>query len=272
MDDLLFYGKCSRIEMRARVGARSADAMSASVGRSRKFVNVRFSKCTTACNALGCRRRSPYLVLSTWYSALSASNASRSVVVCARRVAITRSTSYGEIAEHALVAATGVTARAPRRVSRRSLSPSSRQQTSTRHFDSRARNGSPSYTGIRHAAIGAPVLERRYSRWLTPTLLKPTEVNMNWNTSRISTYGVKAADRVQSLADDAKSTAADMRSRVSDAMGKSADWASKKTDDLDTTSREMVGSMSDALSARPLLAVGIAVLAGFLISKLFSRD
>jgi len=95
---------------------------------------------------------------------------------------------------------------------------------------------------------------------------------MNWNTSRISTYGVKAADRVQSLADDAKSTAADMRSRVSDAMGRSADWASKKTDDLDTTSRELVGSMSDALSARPLLAVGIAVLAGFLISKLFSRD
>jgi ElaB/YqjD/DUF883 family membrane-anchored ribosome-binding protein len=55
-------------------------------------------------------------------------------------------------------------------------------------------------------------------------------------------------------------------------MGKSADWASKKTDDLDTTSRELVRSMSDALSARPLLAVGIAVLAGFLISKLFSRD
>jgi ElaB/YqjD/DUF883 family membrane-anchored ribosome-binding protein len=95
---------------------------------------------------------------------------------------------------------------------------------------------------------------------------------MNWNTSRISTHGDNAADRVQSLADDAKSTAADMRSRVSDAMGKGADWASKKADDLDTTSRELVGSMSDAVSARPLLAVGIAVLAGFLISKLFSRD
>jgi ElaB/YqjD/DUF883 family membrane-anchored ribosome-binding protein len=92
---------------------------------------------------------------------------------------------------------------------------------------------------------------------------------MNLNTSRISD---NAADRVVSFADDAKSTAADMRSRVSDAMGKGADWASKKTDDLDATSRELIGYTSDAVSARPLLAVGIAVLTGFLISKLLSRD
>jgi ElaB/YqjD/DUF883 family membrane-anchored ribosome-binding protein len=95
---------------------------------------------------------------------------------------------------------------------------------------------------------------------------------MNWNTRQVSGYGENAADRVQSFADDAKKTGADMRSRVSDAMTKGADWASKKTDDLDTTSRELVGSMSDAVSSRPLLAVGVAIFAGFLISKLFSRD
>ena len=92
---------------------------------------------------------------------------------------------------------------------------------------------------------------------------------MNWNTSQMTD---KAADRVQSFADDAKSTAADMRSRGSDLVATSADWASKKTDNLNTTSRELVGSMSDAVSARPLLAVGIAVLTGFLASKLFSHD
>lgn len=91
---------------------------------------------------------------------------------------------------------------------------------------------------------------------------------MSWNTSQMTD---KAADRVQSFADDAKSTAADMRGRASDLMATSADWASKKTEGLNATSRELVGSMSDAVSSRPLLAVGIAVLAGFVISKLFSR-
>jgi ElaB/YqjD/DUF883 family membrane-anchored ribosome-binding protein len=98
------------------------------------------------------------------------------------------------------------------------------------------------------------------------------EVHMDWNTKRTSEYADRAADTVQSFADDAKSTAMDMRNRMSDAMGKSADWASKKTDDLNATSRELVESMSDAVTARPLLAVGLAVFAGFLISKLFARD
>ena len=95
---------------------------------------------------------------------------------------------------------------------------------------------------------------------------------MIWNRDRVSAYGEDSADRIQSFADDARNSAADMRSRVSDAVEKGADWASKKTGDLDTTSRELVGSISDAVSTRPLLAVGIAVLAGFLISQLFSRD
>jgi ElaB/YqjD/DUF883 family membrane-anchored ribosome-binding protein len=77
---------------------------------------------------------------------------------------------------------------------------------------------------------------------------------------------------LQSIADDANDTAANLRARVSDAVGKGAEWASKKTSDLDATSRELVGSMSDAVSARPLLAVGIALLAGIVISRLFTRD
>jgi ElaB/YqjD/DUF883 family membrane-anchored ribosome-binding protein len=95
---------------------------------------------------------------------------------------------------------------------------------------------------------------------------------MNRNTSRMSAYGDAAADRIQSYAEDARSAAADMRSRASDAVGKGADWASRKTEDLDATSRQLVGSISDAASARPLLAIGIALLAGFLISQLVSRD
>ena len=95
---------------------------------------------------------------------------------------------------------------------------------------------------------------------------------MTWNTNRASESRDEASDRIQSYADDAKSAAVDVRSRVSDALGRSADWASKKTSDLDATSRELVGSMSDAVSSRPLLAVGIAVLAGVLISRLLSRD
>jgi ElaB/YqjD/DUF883 family membrane-anchored ribosome-binding protein len=88
----------------------------------------------------------------------------------------------------------------------------------------------------------------------------------------MSTYGDDADDRLQSIADDANDTAANLRARVSDAVGKGAEWASKKTSDLDATSRELVGSMSDAVSARPLLAVGIALLAGIVVSRLFTRD
>ena len=95
---------------------------------------------------------------------------------------------------------------------------------------------------------------------------------MTWKTDQMSEYGGDAADRIRSFADDAKSTAADMRSRASDTLVRGADWASKKTGDLDATSRELVGSMSDAVSARPFLAVGIAVVVGFLLSQLFSRD
>jgi len=77
------------------------------------------------------------------------------------------------------------------------------------------------------------------------------EVYMNRNTSGMSAYGDDAADRIQSYADDAKSTVADVRSRVSDAIVKGADWASKKTGDLDATSRELVGSISDTLARAP---------------------
>jgi ElaB/YqjD/DUF883 family membrane-anchored ribosome-binding protein len=107
---------------------------------------------------------------------------------------------------------------------------------------------------------------------LAPMLPQWRKVNMTWNTDQMSEYGTDAANRIRSFADDARNTAADMRSRSSDAFGRGADWASKKAGALDATSRKLVGSMSDAVGARPFLAVGIAVLAGFLIYQLFSRD
>jgi hypothetical protein len=76
------------------------------------------------------------------------------------------------------------------------------------------------------------------------------EVKMNWN-SRTSAYGDDAADRIQSFADNAKSTAEKTQSRVSEAWAKGADWTSKKSDDLDATSRELIGSVSEP-SARGL--------------------
>lgn len=95
---------------------------------------------------------------------------------------------------------------------------------------------------------------------------------MNWNRGRMSGYGDDAADRIQSFADGAKSTAAKMQSRASDAFERGADWASEKSDDLGATSKQLIASTSDAVTARPILAVGLAVLAGFLISQLLSRD
>ncbi len=95
---------------------------------------------------------------------------------------------------------------------------------------------------------------------------------MTWKTDQMSEYGRDALASGQSFAENAKSTAEDLRSRASDALARGADWASKKTGDLDATSRELVGSMSEAARARPLFAVGIAIVAGFLLSQLLSRD
>lgn len=131
-------------------------------------------------------------------------------------------------------------------------------------------NAALPYSGMRVVPMAGPPYTA-HPAFLACKLPNGMEVKMNWN-SRTSAYGDDAADRIHSFADDAKSTADKMQSRVSDASAKGADWASTKSDDLGATSRELIGSVSDTVSARPLLAVGIAILAGFVISRLLSRD
>ena len=55
-------------------GRYEARGATAAVGRKRQLTTVRFSKRTTGCNELGCRRRLSYFALSTWYSEPSTSN------------------------------------------------------------------------------------------------------------------------------------------------------------------------------------------------------
>ena len=88
----------------------------------------------------------------------------------------------------------------------------------------------------------------------------------------MSAYGDEAADSVRSLSTDAKSTAKNLGGRISDAVDKGTHWVSKRTGDLDATSRELVESMSEAVRARPLVAVSVAAVAGFLFYRWFSRD
>lgn len=80
------------------------------------------------------------------------------------------------------------------------------------------------------------------------------------------------ADRVQAYSDQALNTTTAVRDRLAGAVEQGADWAARKTRAVDATSREAFASVCSSISARPLWAVGIAVVAGLLLARVVSRD
>ena len=73
-----------------------------------------------------------------------------------------------------------------------------------------------------------------------------------------------AIDRVAAMAHQAVDKAAG-------AAAPTADWLAEQGESLNTTQKKLVADTCDYISANPLKAVGIAVVAGFLLSRIILR-
>lgn len=93
------------------------------------------------------------------------------------------------------------------------------------------------------------------------------------NASRhMSVSESEIADRVQAYSDQAANTTTAVRERLTGAVEQGTRWAAKKTRAADASSREAFAAACDAISARPLWAIGIAVVAGLLLARVSARD
>jgi len=70
-----------------------------------------------------------------------------------------------------------------------------------------------------------------------------------------------AIDRVAAMAHQAVDKAAG-------AAAPTADWLAEQGESLNTTQKKLVADTCDYISANPLKAIGIALVAGFLLSRL----
>lgn len=97
------------------------------------------------------------------------------------------------------------------------------------------------------------------------------------NKAAVSAHG--AVDRMAGAADNAVSKVAPAIDRVAqvahkavnkvaDAAGPTADWLSDQRDSLRASGRKMTAETGQYVSANPWKAVGVALAAGFLISRL----
>lgn len=73
-----------------------------------------------------------------------------------------------------------------------------------------------------------------------------------------------AVDRVATLAHEAVDKAAG-------AAAPTADWLIEQGKSLQATQKKLVGDTSDYISGNPMKAVGIALVAGFLLSRLIIK-
>ena len=73
-----------------------------------------------------------------------------------------------------------------------------------------------------------------------------------------------AIDRAAAMAHQAVDAAAD-------AAAPAADWLAEKGESLIATKKKLVGDTCNYVSANPLKSVGIAVVAGFLLSRIVLR-
>ena len=97
--------------------------------------------------------------------------------------------------------------------------------------------------------------------------------------NKAATGAHAAVDKVASAADDAARKAKPTIDRVAGyahqavdkaagAAGPAADWLNEQGQDLKATQEKLLGATGDYVKAHPWKAVGIAVAAGFLISRI----
>ncbi len=82
----------------------------------------------------------------------------------------------------------------------------------------------------------------------------------------------KAADAVRPAVDRVASSAHSAVDRIADVAASAADTLSVRSAQLRDAQAKLTGQARGYVSAHPLASVGIAVAAGFLLSRLFSSS
>jgi ElaB/YqjD/DUF883 family membrane-anchored ribosome-binding protein len=98
----------------------------------------------------------------------------------------------------------------------------------------------------------------------------------NLNKASSSAHGVvdsiagaadEAARRAKPAIDHAAAMAHQAVDKAASAVAPAADWLTEQGENLNTTQKKLVADTCSYVSAHPLKSVGIAVLAGFLLSR-----
>lgn len=79
----------------------------------------------------------------------------------------------------------------------------------------------------------------------------------------------KASTSAHSAVDSIAGAAHQAVDRAADATAPTADWLSEQGDSLKATQKKLVADSCDYVSANPLKSIGFAVVAGFLLSRIF---
>jgi ElaB/YqjD/DUF883 family membrane-anchored ribosome-binding protein len=87
-------------------------------------------------------------------------------------------------------------------------------------------------------------------------------------TSSVHSAIDEAARKVQPTIDRVTSMAHQATDKVSSAGGQTADWVNEQSEQLILTQKKVVDDTYKYISANPLKAIGIALVAGVLISRI----
>ena len=99
----------------------------------------------------------------------------------------------------------------------------------------------------------------------------PMERKTSQAHQAIDTAAAKAAERVAPTIDRVAQAAHQTVDKVAQAAGPAADWISQNAEQLRKHQEQLIEGARSYVRDRPLVAVGVAIAAGYLIGRLAAR-
>ena len=97
--------------------------------------------------------------------------------------------------------------------------------------------------------------------------LNRAAAGMNGAVDRVAVAAADAADQVKPAIDRVATIAHQAVSKAASAAGPAADWISHQGESIEAARQKAVLAAADTVRANPWKTVGIAVLAGFVLSR-----
>ena len=118
------------------------------------------------------------------------------------------------------------------------------------------RDNTPSTSGILHNTEGA---------------VNKASLSAHAVVNSIAGAADEAASKVKPAIDQVAAMAHQAVDRAAGAAAPTADWLTEQGENINARQKQLVAQTRDYVSTNPLKAVGIAVVAGFLLSRLIRR-